>query len=306
MIGAGFALQPDDEFLARTASIAQRADYLEVTPETTWIASSDGALAPNGFHARFLGAARAWRKPVVAHGVGLSMGTGAPEDEARRERWLTRMRADQRLFEYAWWTDHLGASSIAGEAATVSMPLPMTAHAASIVRARLDAMAEIVADVGVENSVVHFTIGHPLEEPAFLRDVLRASRRHLVLDLHNLHTMSVNLGFDPHAWLAACDLGRVIELHVSGGAESDPRWLPSGRSVRLDGHDGAVPEDVWALLDELLPRCPNARGVTLERMEGTVLDDATVALLHLELDRVQEAIARSETRCARALPREAR
>lgn len=296
MIGVGFALQPEDEFLARTASIARRADYLEIAPETTWIASSDGALAPNGFHARFLAAARAWRKPVVAHGVGMSMGTGARADEARQARWLARMHADQELFEYAWWTDHLGASSIAGEAATVPMPMPMTGHAASIVRAKLDAMAEVVADVGVENTVVHFTIGDPLEEPGFLREVLRAPRRHLVLDLHNLHTMSVNLGFDRREWLAACDLERVIELHVSGGAESDPRWLPSGRSVHLDGHDGAVPEDVWALLDEVLPRCPNARGVTLERMEGTVHEDATVTLLHLELERLQGAIARSRAR----------
>lgn len=295
MIGAGLALQPDDEFLERVAAIARRADYLEITPETTWTATRDGALAPNAFHARFLAAARAWRKPVVAHGVGMSMGTGATEDEARQALWIARMREDQRLFEHAWWTDHLGASSIAGEATMIPMPLPMTAHAASIVRARLDAMAEVVADVGVENSVVHFTLGDPLEEPAFLREVLRAPRRHLVLDLHNLHTMSVNLGFDPRAWLAACDLERVIELHVSGGSESDPRWLASGRSVRLDGHDGAVPEAVWALLDAVLPRCTNARGVTLERMEGTVRDDATVRLLHHELERVQDAIARSRT-----------
>ncbi len=293
MIGAGFTLQPDDEFLARTAAIARRADYLEIAPETTWLPSRDGALAANGFSARFLAATRAWRKPVVAHGVGMSMGTGAPEDELRQARWLARMREDQRLFEYAWWTDHLGASSIAGEATMVPMPMPMTRHAASIVRARLDAMAEVVPDVGVENSVVHFTIGDPLEEPAFLREVLRAPRRHLLLDLHNVHTMAMNLGFDPRVWLAECELERVIELHVSGGSDSDPRWLGSGRSVRLDGHDGAVPEEVWSLLDEVLPRCTRARGVTLERMEGTVRDDATVRLLHHELERVVDAIARS-------------
>lgn len=291
MIGVGFTLPPDDEFLGWTVPIAKRADYLEITPETTWLPSREGVLTPNGFHARFLGLVRSLRKPVVAHGVGMSMGS-AVTDAARQARWLARMREDQRLFEYAWWSDHLGSIVVAGEMMTLPMPLAMNDHTASLVQACLDAMAEIVPDAAVENTAFHFTLGDPLQEPPFLRKIL-GGRHHLVLDLHNVYTMAKNLDFDPRAWLDACDLDRVIEIHVSGGSESHPQWLPSRRSLRLDGHDGAVPEEVWSLLEETLPRCTNVRGVTLERMEGTVRDRTTVHHLELEMERIRDVIARA-------------
>ncbi len=72
-------------------------------------------------------------------------------------------------------------------------------------------------------------------------------------------------------------------------AESDPGWLPSGRVLRMDGHDAAVPEQAWVLLGEVLPRCTNLRGVTLERMEGTVGPD-DVAHLLAEVRRVKRVI----------------
>jgi uncharacterized protein (UPF0276 family) len=109
---------------------------------------------------------------------------------------------------------------------------------------------------------------------------------HLLLDLHNVFTTAVNAGFEPERYLAALPLERVIELHVSGGADSDPAWLPDGRTLRLDSHDHGVPEEVWALAESVLPRCPNLRGLTVERMEGTVGDD-DVGLLREELRRAR-------------------
>jgi hypothetical protein len=102
--------------------------------------------------------------------------------------------------------------------------------------------------------------------------------------------MSLNLKFDADAYLAALDLSAVIEIHVSGGSDSDPRWLPSGARVRLDGHDAAVPEAVWALLARVVPRCAHLRGVTLERMEGTV-DASELPALRAELRRIRALVA---------------
>ena len=112
---------------------------------------------------------------------------------------------------------------------------------------------------------------------------------HVLLDLHNLFTMGVNYGVDPLEYLNRLPLERVIEIHVSGGRDSEPAWLPSGETMRLDSHDDAVPDEVWALLDTALPCCTNLRGVTLERMEGTV-GPADVDLLAEELQRVRRAI----------------
>jgi uncharacterized protein len=289
MIPVGFTLQPEAEFLERCAELIDGADYWEVAPETLWRARGH-RLLPNGFHRRFL-ALRRRGSFFVAHGVGLSLGSAAASDGPRRRAWLERVRADHALFDFRWYTDHLGASALDGLAMTLPLPLPMTAEAARVVRRRLQQMRRVVGDVGVENNVAYFLLGDALDEPRFLMDCVRAPGCHLLLDLHNLYTMAQNFGFDPMAYLARLDLAKVIEIHVSGGSESDPRWLPSGRVLRLDAHDGAVPEAVWRLLETIAPRCRNLRGVTLERMEGTVAD-ADVPLLKSELARLRRVLQR--------------
>lgn len=60
-----------------------------------------------------------------------------------------------------------------------------------------------------------------------------AVRPHLGISLHCGHDF------------VARNRRRVLELHLSGGSDSGPDWLPSRRVLRLDSHDGAVPEPVW-------------------------------------------------------------
>jgi uncharacterized protein (UPF0276 family) len=293
--GLGLVLQPEAQYLDCVEPLLELADYAEVAPETLWWQREDGALRPNGFHARFA-ALRARRElNFVAHGVGYSVGSASRTDAARRQRWREQVAQDHRSFAFRWWTDHLGATVVDGLALSLPLPLPMDAGAAAVVRRRLAEMQRIVPDVGVENSAQYFVVGDPLDEPAFLRRTLSRPRTHLLLDLHNLHTMAVNLGFEAAAWVArAAEAGlfaSVIEIHVSGGSWSDPAWLPSRRQLRLDGHDAAVPEPVWQLLDDVLPRCGALRGVTLERMEGTVTE-ADVPQLRDELRRLRGLLER--------------
>lgn len=292
MIPVGLTLQPEEAFLDLLGRVIEEdADHYEVAPETLWRLDGAGALADNGFFRRFVALKEKTRRPFLAHGVGFSVGTSSRADAARRRRWIERVRRDHAALGFLWYTDHLGASSLAGSAVTLPIALPMTVHAASIVRRSLRAMASVVPDVGVENTVAYFMLGDALDEPAFLRRVLAAPRTHLLLDLHNVFTMAQNFGFDPGAYLTRLDLDRVIEIHLSGGADSDPAWLASARTMRLDAHDSAVPEPVWKLFEEVAPRCPNLRAVTLERMEGTV-QEADVPLIRDELRRAKRTLRR--------------
>jgi uncharacterized protein (UPF0276 family) len=172
---------------------------------------------------------------------------------------------------------------------TLPLALPMTAHTAALVRASLAQLQTVVPEVGIENSVSYFTLGSPLEEPRFLARILCAPRMHLLLDLHNVYTMARNFGFEAEAYLARLDLGKVIEIHLSGGSSSEPGWLSSGRTMRLDGHDAAIPERVWKLFELVLPRCTALRGVTIERMEGTV-EPGDVPLLFEEVRRARRTV----------------
>ncbi|MBK8980207.1 MAG: DUF692 family protein [Planctomycetes bacterium] len=259
--------------------------HLAVTPETLWRAVVGGFAEPNDFWYRAAALAARSGKPVVGHGVGYSPGTAEPMDEQRRARWRGRLAADRQAFAFRWYTEHLGASWLGGENLTLPLPLPQDAHVAALVRERLLELRIAAPRVGIENSAFYYTLGDPLEEPAFLADCIDHPELFLLLDLHNLHTNALNLGFDPHAWLDRCDLGKVEEIHVSGGAWSDPAWLEDGAMLRLDSHDCAVPEPVWELLTRVVPRCPALRAVTLERMEGTV-GPSDVPALRAELRRI--------------------
>lgn len=283
--GVGLPLHPDRAYLALTEPLLAGCDYVELVPETMWRAE-DGA--PNGFHRAFRALIARWDLDAVGHGVAFDLGCGHV-DEARRNLWLEHLVRDHATFGFRWISDHLGATSVAGEQVGLPMPLPPTALTAARTRASLDLLGAL-APAAVENSAWSFYPGDPLEEPAWL---LEASAGHqLVLDLHNLVTSADNLGFEPEAWLERLDLGKVVELHVSGGSESPTAWLASGRSFRLDSHDEAVPERVWALLEHVLPRCPALRGVTLERREGTVTA-SDVPQLAEELARVRFLVERA-------------
>src|ERR1700741_2833330 len=135
MIPIGFTLQPDEEYLGLLDEVIRaEPDYYEVAPETLWrprqIDETDWDLVPNGFHARFAELRAATGKPFVAHGVGFSVGSPRPHP-ARRAGWLARIREDHAMFVYRWYTDHLGASEIAGRELVLPLPLPMIEEAAA-------------------------------------------------------------------------------------------------------------------------------------------------------------------------------
>jgi len=277
-LGVGFPLHADPEFLDLARPILEEdADFYSVSPETTWRVEG-GRLVRNGFHALFADLVSRTRKPVVGHALAFSLATPLAGDEARTEAWVERLRDDHAVFRFEWLSDHLGFTVAEGLWATLPLPLPPTEEAVAVVASRLRRLAAVVPTVAFENNVAYFAMADAREEPRFLNAIAQAADARLVLDLHNVWTQCTNFGRDASAYVDALDLDRVVEVHVSGGRDSEPSWLGSGRVFRLDSHDGPVPEPVWSLLEATLPRCRNVRGVLVERMNGTVKPDGVAAL----------------------------
>src|SRR5207237_5817047 len=128
----------------------------------------------------------------------------SPKDAARRRVWLERLREDQQRFGFRWYTEHLGMTAPLGQALTLPLPLLMDETTVRRVAQRLRALCDIVPLCGVENTAQYFVLGDVLDEPRFISRILRRGRGHLLLDLHNLHTMAENFGF-----VAADYLGRL-------------------------------------------------------------------------------------------------
>ncbi|TNE87468.1 MAG: DUF692 family protein [Deltaproteobacteria bacterium] len=290
-IPVGFMLHPDLDFHRRAVPLVRaHADYIGIAPETGWKHAPDGTLVDNGYARLYDEVAASFQLPVVAHGVGLSPATAAPDDHARVDAWRAKTASER---SYDWWTDHHGLA-LGGEWISLPMPPLPTPDAVEHTAARLDAMRAVSPEVGLETTAFYAHWGDPCRDAALQTAIAREADSHILLDLHNVWTMARNGGFSAEAWLAHLDLTRVIEIHLSGGSPADPAWGGGLRPMWLDGHDGAVPEPVWRLFEAVLPYCPNLRGVLLERMEGTLLD--------AEVPEVDRELRRLRALCA-AVPR---
>jgi uncharacterized protein (UPF0276 family) len=270
-LGVGWALHADLEYLELTREIIEKeADYYEVNPEALW-RPRDARLERNDFHPLFREIQKRSRKPIVAHGLAFSLATSLddPGERGRVDAWLERLKDDQSEFRFPWLSEHLGWTRAAGLQATLPLPLPYTEEAIGRVAERLRLLASVSPLVLFENNVSYFALGDPLREPEFLNGIVRASGCSILLDLHNVYTQCLNLSTDPSDYVDRLDLDAVVQIHLSGGSESDPGWFPTGRVYRLDSHDGPVPEPVWRLFEQVLPRCRNLRGVLVERLNGT-------------------------------------
>jgi uncharacterized protein len=126
-----------------------------------------------------------------------------------------------------------------------------------LIAARIDEIKRRIArPFLLENNVNYIGFDADLDEPRFLNALCARSGCSLLLDLHNVFVDVCNGAADWDSYLSALDLERVIEIHLAGGLSYD--------GVYLDAHSGAVPDAVWAVAAQVIPRCRNLRGLTFE------------------------------------------
>ena len=256
--GAGIAYRP--EFRPVSDDLRRYLDCVEVIYEDAF-----GADRPPGVEALD------WDLPVAAHATSFSPGradftlTDADRDGLRQAR----------ARGVALISEHLSYSAVGEYAIPNFLSVPRTEQDADRAGRNLRALAEASGlPVAVENPVT--MIVHPedrLSGPAFLDAVVRAADCGLLLDVSNLYIDSVNLGFDPVAFVDALDGDRVSYLHVGGFHRSG--------DLLVDTHGADVDPAVWALLEHTLRRTA-ARAVVLERDNRSATPDqlgSQVALL---------------------------
>ena len=235
-------------------------DYLAVTPDMFWI--DQGLEGESGQRfvdiPSWVAMLDACGLPMVSHHIGLSIASAVPIDDAYVAQmgvWAERWRAH-------WVSEHLAFVNIAEGLGPAAAGLALTAPFdcevldLSVARAR-----RVIERTGkpflLENSPYYVTFDDSeLSEAEFLNHFCAESGGGLLLDLHNLYCNAVNHGFSGHDFLDSLDLDAVVEAHIAGGSEL--------AGIYADSHSGAPPEPVWALLDDLVARAPNLRGITFE------------------------------------------
>ena len=223
--------------------------------------------------------ARAGR--LFGHGVRMSPLSGAWTQ--RQTAWLAATARECARREYRWVSEHYGFLTAGPFLDGSPLPLPVARRTIALGGERLERLADVTQrPVGLENLAFAFGREDVARQGEALAGMLAACNGFLLLDLHNLWCQVRNLGADHDALLSSYPLERVREIHVSGGSDHE--------GLRRDTHDGAVPEDVFALLEIALDRCPNVELVVLEQLGGTLREPAAGAQWRTDFRRMRSLV----------------
>lgn len=227
------------------------------------------------------------KRPVVLHGVSLSIGSSDPLDLA----YLDGLRELGESIDAAWVSDHLCWGGIGGRKAHDLLPLPYTEEALMHVVARVRRVQDrLKRRIALENvsSYVAYRISQ-MSEWEFLARVAEEADCGILLDVNNVYVSSVNHRFDPREYLAGVPKERVFQLHLAGHSKMG--------NLLLDTHDHPVSDPVWDLCEEAVARIgpvstliewdehiPEYERLEEERARAAELHDAALA-------RTTEAVA---------------
>ncbi|HZW88404.1 MAG TPA: DUF692 domain-containing protein [Myxococcaceae bacterium] len=213
----------------------RRADWFEVI--------SENFLNVGGRPRAVLEAVRRDR-PVVLHGVSLSVGSVDPLDTG----YLRDLRALADAVEPAWVSDHLCWGTFGRHNAHDLLPLPLTEESLTHVVSRVSEVQELLGRrILLENVSSYLTYtSSTLAEWDFLAEVARRADCLILLDVNNVYVSAINHGFDPAEYLRGIPVDRVAQFHLAGHQDLGTHLL--------DTHDAAVPDPVWALYRDAVRR----------------------------------------------------
>lgn len=239
--GIGLRALHHDEFLARRPPVA----WVEV--------HSENFFALGGRQPEVLAAVRR-DYPLSLHGVGLSLGSTDPLDEAH----LASLARLVRQYEPALVSEHLSWSSAGGVFLNDLLPLPCTGEAVAHLVSRIGQVQErLRRPILVENVSSYLAYADPeMSEWDFLVAVARGAGCGILLDVNNIFVNACNHGFDARDYLAAIPPALVEELHLAGHTVTERPAAADGApvTVRIDTHSAPVCAEVWRLYEAALAR----------------------------------------------------
>jgi uncharacterized protein (UPF0276 family) len=184
-------------------------------------------------------------RPVVMHGVSLSIGSTAPLDFG----YLAKLRALAERMSPLWLSDHLCWTGIGGLNSHDLLPMPLTEQSLVHTVDRVHAVQDFLGrPIVLENPSTYLAFqSSRMPEEEFIARLAEETGCGLLLDVNNVHVSAVNQGFDPLAYIDAIPPGHVVQMHLAG---------PSDHGTHLiDTHDHPVPDVVWTLYARAWQRC---------------------------------------------------
>ena len=177
------------------------------------------------------------RCPVRLHGVSMNLGSVDPLSAG----YLARLRALAVRLDPDCVSDHVCWTGEGGENLHDLLPLPWTEEALDHLTTRVHhAQERLGRRLLLENPSSYVAYTHStMSEWEFLGELARRTGAGLLLDVNNVFVTAENHGLRSEAFLDGLPSSAVAQYHLSGHDDSGP--------LRIDTHDRAVCEEVWAV-----------------------------------------------------------
>ncbi|MDY0747111.1 DUF692 family protein [Paucibacter sp. R3-3] len=266
-------------------------EHLSAMPDRMWFDFGDEPVARRFRHAQGAItelAALARGRSLAGHGLGLSLPSAMPLDEAMLGAVVA---VAEGLRGFAWYSEHLsvfvtpGGAAVPNAQAGLGLPVVYGDESFELLCPKLRRLNEALGCRVLLENPAQFSPLTDLDcsEPEFLNRLYRAGVSGTLLDLHNLYVCQRNGVTDPQAYLEALDLDSVEEVHLAGGDEFGGFYM--------DSHATVTPPAVWELAHEFLPRCRRLRAITLEYQES-YFEQIGLQALARELELMHELAER--------------
>jgi hypothetical protein len=184
------------------------------------------------------------RRPVVPHGVNLSLGGPDPLSGA----YLSQLAALRRRVGAPFVSDHLSFGAAGGLYAHDLLPLPHNLEMADIVAQRAREVADAVGCPFVVENVSAYAVmpGSEMDECSFLSAVTERGDCGILLDVNNIFVNAHNLRLSAADYIDRAPLERVVQVHLAGHREEG--------DVLIDDHAHRIRPEVWELYARLIGR----------------------------------------------------
>jgi len=228
-VAGGLSLKP--EHFDEAALCDVEGIWFEVHPENYFIS---GGPRLSGLHKV------AERHPISLHGVGASLGSGAPNPD-----YITQLSKLVDQINPIAVSQHAAWSSFNDVYFADLLPLPRTESALQLLAEGVQCLQEgIGRSILLENPTNYLPVKSDLDEPDFLVEVSKRTGCGLLLDINNIYLSARNVGIDPHKYILSLPSDLVGEIHVAGHKAD----IKHGENLLIDSHDCEVTKPVWELL----------------------------------------------------------
>ena len=176
-------------------------------------------------------------RPVVMHGVSLSLGSTSPLNWD----YLRKLRDLAERVRPVWVSDHLCWTGVNGINTHDLLPMPLTEQSFAHVADRLRVVQDFLGrPLIVENPSTYLEFrSSRIPEWEFLGRLTEETGCGLLLDVNNVYVSATNHGFDPVAYIEALPADRIVQMHLAGPSDCGTHLI--------DTHDQPVPAAVWPL-----------------------------------------------------------